>query len=105
MFTPTPQFPDFTISDPAGDFRAAQRIEQYRLGAEALYLPVGLRWHYIPLSAVEKAEKAHRVISAGHCVTVREERPALRLETRGGPVLLNLEKAASLPRLLEALGK
>ena len=105
MFTPIPLFSDLTITDPAADFRSAGRLEQYRIGREAIYLPAGLRWSYIPISAVEQAEEAHRVISAGHCVTVREKRPVLQLETKAGPVTLNLEKADSLPKLLEALNK
>ena len=31
------------IADVKEDFRSASRVEQYRLGKEALYLPEGLR--------------------------------------------------------------
>lgn len=105
MFTPSPIAPDLTIADPAADFRGAKRVEQYRVGREALYLPAGLRWNYLPICAIEQAGEAHRVVSAGHCVTVREERPTLKLETAAGPVTLNLEKKESLVKLLKALNK
>ena len=44
------------------------------------------------------------MISAGHCVTVREEKPAVDLETEQGVFTLNLEKPASAAAVLEALG-
>ena len=87
------------------DFRAAVKVEQYRVGKAAVYLPEGLRWNYLPISEIRSVETAHRVISAGHCVTVREQRPTLQLETAGSPVTLNLEKAESLPKLTKLLGK
>ena len=85
------------------DFRGAKRIEQYRLGAEALYLPQGLRWQYLPLREIRKAEPSHRVITAGHCVTVREEKPALDLIADAGTVTLNLERKESVEAILAAL--
>lgn len=85
------------------DFRAARRVEQYRLGNLALYLPRGLSWEYIPLAEIRSGEKTRRVISAGHCVTVREEKPAVDLVTDAGSLTLNLEKPSSLPLILDAL--
>ena len=87
------------------DYRASVKVEQYRVGKEALYLPEGLRWNYLPLSEIRSAADSHRVISAGHCVTVREERPALQLETALGLMTLNLDRAESLPKLLQLLRK
>ncbi len=87
------------------DFGKARRLEQYRLGEKALYLPRGLRWDYLPLAEIRRAERSRRVISAGHCVTVREEKPALDLETGSGIITLNLEKPASAESLLAALGR
>lgn len=86
------------------DFRAAVKIEQYRVGKEALYLPEGMRWNYLPLVEIQSAANSHRVVSAGHCVTVREERPALKLETGIGPMTLNLEKSESLAKMLALIG-
>ena len=97
--------PGRELADPREDFRAARKIEQYRLGALALYLPRGLSWEYIPLDALDKAERSHRVISAGHCVTVREEKPALDLWAGEKSWTLNLEKPASAQSLLDALRK
>ena len=93
------------LPDAKEDFRAAKKLEQYRLGEKAVYLPRGLSWNYIPVSEIRRAEQTHRVISAGHCVTVREEKPAVDLETEQGVFTLNLEKPASVAAVLEALGQ
>ncbi len=93
------------LPSPAEDFRGARRVEQYRVSAQALYIPAGIRWNYLPLSVVRGAEESHRTVSAGHCVTVRERLPALEIVTDSGSMELGLEKAASLPVLLEALNR
>ena len=87
--------PGRELSDLKEDFRAAKKLEQYRLGEKAVYIPV---------SEIRRAERSRRVISAGHCVTVREEKPAVDLETEQGVFTLNLEKPASAAAVLEALG-
>ena len=97
--------PGKELPDLKEDFKNAQRLEQYRLGKLAVYLPRGFAWDYIPLSAVTKAERSHRVISAGHCVTVREEKPAVDLCTEGETFTLNLEKPASAETVLSALAR
>ncbi len=85
------------------DLRGAEKVEQYRLGKAALYLPRGFQWDYIPYEAILKADSTHRVISAGHCVTVREEKPAVDVTTADGTVTLNLEKPASMQKILDTI--
>ena len=67
MAKPVCMVPGKELPDAAEDFRGAKRIEQYRISEKALYLPEGLRWKYLPFSAIDKAEESFRVISAGHC--------------------------------------
>lgn len=95
--------PGVEIENVAEDFRTAQRIEQYRLGKQALYFPAGFRWEYLPLSAVLSVEGSHRNVTAGHCVTVTERKPALELKTAAAAYTLNLEKNESVGKLLKAL--
>ena len=97
--------PGEEIADAAEDFRAAQKVEQYRLGKEAVYLPQGFRWEYLPRRGILRAEQSHRVISAGHCVTVREEKPAVDLIGKDQTWTLNLEKPASMQTVLADLRK
>lgn len=98
----TCMLPGKELDDLKEDFRGAKRIEQYRLGEKAVYLPRGFRWEYLPRQEILRAERSHRVISAGHCVTVREEKPAVDLVTEQGSFPLNLENQASLETILAA---
>ena len=85
------------------DFRNSERVEQFRIGSSALYLPEGLRWKYIPFGEIQNAEESFRVISAGHCVPVREKRPELDISTSAGVFHVSLEKKESMTKILEAI--
>ena len=104
MFTPRCVWEGKAIKNPEEDFRRAQRVEQYRLGEQALYIPAGLRWHYIPLDEIQAAEETHRSVTAGKCVAVTEKRPGLLLHAGGETFALPLEQRASLEKLLAAVG-
>lgn len=97
--------PGAEITGAAEDFRGALKVEQYRVGKEAVYLPAGFKWEYIPTAAITAAEDSHRNITAGHCVTVTERKPAVELTTAAGGFTLKLEKQDSVGRILDALGK
>lgn len=105
MFTPKCMLDGQEIENVKEDFRDAQRIEQYRISNAALYIPEGMRWNYIPLKAITKVDESFRVISAGHCVPVREKRPEIDLMTEAGKVHISLEKQASMQKLMEILGE
>lgn len=92
-----------TIEAPEEDYRTAARVEQYRVGTRAFYVPSGLRWKYLPFSAILGAEESHHSVTAGKCVAVTERRPALRLLTREGTLQFPLEKGESLRKLLDAI--
>jgi len=85
------------------DFQAAKRVEQYRVGKLALYFPDGLRWKYLPLDAILQIDESFRVISAGHCVPVRERRPEIDLVTKSGTFHVSLEKEESMQAVLEMI--
>ena len=104
MFGPETLIPGKTIDGVNEDLRAAERVEQYRLGKAAVYIPAGLKWKYIPRSEILEAAADHRTVNAGHCVTVQVRTPSLHLVTAAGAFDLTLEKQASLERLLGALG-
>ena len=91
------------IDNVADDFRSSRRVERYRISDAALYLPEGLHWKYIPLSAIDRAEESFRVISAGHCVPVREKRPELDLAVGTETVHLQLEKPAAMQAILDVI--
>ena len=97
--------PGVEIENAAEDFRAALKVEQYRIGKEAVYIPSGFSWNYVPLAAVSAAEDSHRNVTAGHCVTVTERKPAVELLTDAGSFTLNLERPDSPEKILDAIGK
>ena len=103
MFTPESLIPGISIPDARKDLRGAEKIEQYRLGNEAVYIPAGLKWKYIPRSSIQSASSSHRTVSAGHCVTVEVKTPSLEIVTSAGSFDLHMEKTASLERFLECL--
>ena len=103
MLRPNCLLPGKEIASPEEDFRRAKRIEQYRVSEQALYIPAGLRWNYIPLREVREAEESHRSVTAGKCVAVTEKRPSLLLHTGEESFQLNLEKGQSLDALLAAV--
>ena len=98
-------FPDKQLDNPEEDFRSAVRVEQYRVSNKALYIPEGFRWKVLPFAAVDQAENSFRVISAGHCVPVREKRPELDLTVGSETVHLQLEKESSMQTILSMLQK
>ena len=103
MFKPVSMLEGKSIASPEEDFRAARRVEQYRLGKAALYIPAGLRWNYLPLSEIRKAEESHRSVTAGKCVAVTEKRPTLLVETEAGSFHFPLERQESLQLILAAI--
>ena len=97
--------PGTEIVGAAEDFRGAVKVEQYRIGKKAVYIPAGFSWNYVPLSLVTAAEESHRNVTAGHCVTVTERKPAVDLMTDAGSFTLNLDKIDSIQKILDAIGK
>lgn len=47
--------PTVSLPDPKADYRAAQKVEQYKLSRTAFYFPAFPFSRYLPLSAVRRA--------------------------------------------------
>ena len=97
--------PGAEINEPAGDFRGAIKVEKYRIGKEAVYVPAGFSWNYIPGFAIKSADSSHRSVTGGHCVTVTEIKPAVDLMTDAGAFTLELDRKDSMQKVLNALGR
>ncbi len=91
------------LENAAADLRSSRRVEQYRIGKEAIYLPGFPRRKYLPLASVRSAAPSHRNIRAGKCVTVDERRPVLLLQTDCGAFRLELEHEKSAALLLREI--
>ena len=103
MAAPTSLIEGITIPAPAQDLKSAKRVEQYRVSENAVYIPAGLRWTYIPVCAIESAESSQRSVTAGHCVTVTERLPSLQILAAGQVFTLALEKPDSAGKILELI--
>ena len=56
-----------TLPDAAGDYAAAQRLAQYRLGRDAVYFPAFPATRYIPFAAVSKVMARHTSMPLTGC--------------------------------------
>ena len=103
MFEPKCLIPGKEIENVKADFRSAKRVEQYRIGQLALYMPEGLRWNYIPLSDIRKAEESFRVLPGGHCNPIRAKKPEIIITTDEIDLPLPLDREESVGKILSAL--
>ena len=65
------------------DFKKSVRVEKFRIGEKAVYVPAGFSWKVAPWA---------------------QEAPAIRLRHRSGEEILELEKEKSAQKALELLG-
>ena len=56
-----------TLPDAAGDYAAAQRLAQYRLGRDAVYFPAFPATRYIPFADVSKVMARHTSMPLTGC--------------------------------------
>ena len=67
LFQVKPQSQTCTLPDAAGDYAAAQRLAQYRLGRDAVYFPAFPATRYIPFAAVSKVMARHTSMPLTGC--------------------------------------
>lgn len=103
MFKPKCLIAEKEIPNIQEDFRSAQRIEQYRVGKVAFYSPEGLRWNYIPIPEIQKAEEGIRVLPGGHCNPFRAKKPELEIITAKEQFSFPLDRPENLKKILSAL--
>lgn len=100
MFEPKCLIPGKEIPHVREDFRTAQRVEQYRVGNVALYMPEGLRWNYVPFNEIQNAEESFRVLPGGHCNPIRAKKPTLEITTSAGLHSIPLDRPGSAGKIL-----
>ena len=86
------------------DFGKSRRLEKYRLGKAALYLPAGFVWDYLPLSDISDIRCVTRLIQSenGVCPFAMEVR-SVRLFFGGRDIVLETEKEKSADAMLAAV--
>ena len=103
MAVPRTLVPGCTVEGAGDDLASAVRIEKYRLGEKAVYLPEGFKWNYIPRSLIREMSSFETNVRAGHCVTVRITRPTLELKTDSGTFRLDFDREERLEKMREML--
>ena len=87
------------------DFRKSRRIEKYRIGEAAVYIPAGFAWKYLLLEDIQEVIRGGWFIQSDNGIApFAMEAPAIRLRFTDGEEILRLEKqknAAALLTLLE----
>ncbi len=92
------------LEDVREDFRESRRLEKYRLGEKALYIPAGFRWHYLPLREIGEYRPVTRLIESDNGVApFSMEVPSVRIFFHGKNEVLELEKEKSVRSFLDAL--
>ncbi len=86
------------------DFKKSVRIEKFRIGEKAVYIPSGFSWKYLRKEEIETIIKGKWLIQSENGIAPwAKEAPAIRLRHRGGEEILELEKEKSAQRALELL--
>ncbi len=88
------------------DFRKSRRIEKYRIGAAAVYIPAGFAWKYLLLKDIQKVIRGRWFIQSDNGVApFAMEAPAIRLRFPDGEEILQLEKKKNAESVLALLEK
>ena len=80
LFKIKPLLPDAVIDDPRADLKKALTVEQYKAGEEALFMPDGFNWLYLPYRELKAVIRARSLDSTDRwLVKYAVEKPAVRL--------------------------
>ena len=67
------------------DFKKSKRVEKYRIGEKAVYIPAGFSWKYLLKEDIQLVRKGKWLIQSENGVApFSMEAPALRLRHPGG---------------------
>ena len=93
LFKIRPLLPGGEIEDPRADLKRAVTIEQYKAGEEAVFIPDGFNWQYIPYRELKAVIRARSLDSTDRwLVKYAVEKPSIRLLFRDSFKVLLLDK-------------
>ena len=99
----TPFYDNRKLEEAQEDCKAARRIDRYRVGEKALYLPYGFGWKYILKEDIIDVETSHANIRQKGCMATPLRIPAAVVTTKFGAEKLVFDRVKSLDLLVEAL--
>lgn len=104
LFQMKPLSKQHTLPDAAGDYRASQKVEQYRVGDKALYISAFPGSQYLAFAALEQVLAKNTTISPGGCCGTQIPMVCLRLTYDGGFYQnVMIEKWANAEKILERI--
>ena len=88
------------------DFRNSVRVEKFRIGEKAVYIPAGFSWKYLLKEDIRSVRKCKWLIRSENGVAPWAiEAPALRLAHAGGETILELEKEKNAQKALALINR
>lgn len=104
MFEPKSMSQAHSLEGAAGDYRAARRVEQYRVSDKAMYIAAFPGSKYIPFAALDRVQAKNTTISPGGCCGSQIPMICLRL-SYDGEFYQNfmIEKWASAEEILKRI--
>ncbi len=92
--------------DLKGDFKNSVRVEKFRIGEKAVYIPAGFSWKYLLKEDILSVRKCKWLIRSENGVAPwAMEAPALRLAHAGGETILELEKEKNAQKALALINR
>ena len=96
--------PNVTIPDPKADYKAAEKLGQFRIGPQAVYVPAFPGSKYIPIEALAAAWVQKGTVSSKGSCGAQFPVFVLRLKLTDGTYQnLTFDKAAQADRALELI--
>lgn len=87
------------------DFKKSVRVEKFRIGEKAIYIPAGFSWKYLLKEDIRSLKKGRWFIQSENGVApFAMEAPALRIQHSGGETILELEKEKNALKALDLIG-
>ena len=105
LFAPKPLAKTCPLEDPAGDYKAARRAEQYRFSGQAVYFPAFPGTQYLSFASLTRALTRNTSLPLTGCCGKALPVTRLRLYYDGGEFYqdFTFEKLANANQVLDAI--
>lgn len=98
--------PQMVLPDPKADYQTAKRVEQYRIGRQAIYFKAFPGDKYLPFAAIERAWTQKSSVPLTGCCGKELPVVVLRIQYGGGFYQhFTFEKQEKADQALKAIGE
>lgn len=105
IFIPKPLAQSHPLDDPAGDYKTARRMEQYRVSEQAIYFPAFPGTQYLSFASLSKALTRNTSMPLTGCCGKALPVTRLRMYYDGGEFYqdFTFEKLSNANKVLDAI--